>query len=261
MRRADAAAGIDPAQSAVADSGLKAMIPVGRPFLDYVLSGLADAGLRSVCLVVAPDHAAMRAYYEGSGAPTRLAISYAVQERPLGTADAVLAAETFAGGASVVVLNSDNLYPAGALHDLASLPAPPVGSDPAGLLGFRQTALLAGGNIPAERIRSFALISTRTDGILDRIIEKPNENESLTFGADPLVSMNAWLLPPSIYDACRVIAPSPRGELEIQDAVRLATERGEQFQVIESREPVLDLSSRGDIPAVTRRLAGVAVRP
>ena len=39
MRKADTGAALDSAQQAAADSGLKAMIPVGRPFLDYVLSG------------------------------------------------------------------------------------------------------------------------------------------------------------------------------------------------------------------------------
>lgn len=35
-------------------------------------------------------------------------ISYAVQAKPLGTANAVLAAEEFAGEDRVLVLNSDN---------------------------------------------------------------------------------------------------------------------------------------------------------
>jgi len=43
MRKADSAARLDPTQAAAADTGIKAMIPVGRPFLDYVLSALADA--------------------------------------------------------------------------------------------------------------------------------------------------------------------------------------------------------------------------
>ena len=159
------------------------------------------------------------------------------------------------------MLNSDNLYPMAALGNLASLRPCAHASCAAGLIGFRQTALLAGGNIPPERIRAFALISVRTDGTLDRIIEKPDERESRNFGANPLVSMNAWLLPPSIYAACRAITPSPRGELELQDAVRYAMEPlGERFQVIESEGAVLDLSSRGDIPAVTSRLAGLEVR-
>ena len=261
MRKADPGAALDSAQQTVADSGLKAMIPVGRLFMDYVLSGLADAGLRLVCLVVGPEPGAIREHYGTAAPPSRVSLSFAVQDRPLGTADAVLAAESFASGESVLVLNSDNLYPTSALRDLASLRPWASASHPAGLVAFHQTALLAGGNIPPERIRAFALVSTRSDGTLERIVEKPDERESRSFGADPLVSMNAWLLPPTIYAACRAITPSPRGELELQDAVRYAMERqGEQFQVIESREPVLDLSSRADIPAVKSRLAGVEVR-
>ncbi len=257
MRRADTAVKLVPAQEAVADQGVKAMIPVGRPFLDYILSGLADAGCTAVCLVIGPEHSAVREYYQGTVRPSRLSVSFAVQERPLGTADAVLAAEQFAAGESVLVLNSDNLYPRSALEDLASLrpcaPAPHA----AGLAGFHRSTL----GIPPERIKAFALISVTSDGLLDRIVEKPDEVQSRSFGADPLVSMNAWLLPPAIYGACRLVSPSPRGELELQDAIRYAVEQlGERFQVAESEEPVLDLSSRADIPAVTAALRGVEVR-
>jgi dTDP-glucose pyrophosphorylase len=257
MRRADAAVKLAPAQDAVADQGVKAMIPVGRPFLDYVLSGLADAGCTAVCLVIGPEHGAIRDYYQGAGRPSRLSLTFAEQERPLGTADAVLAAEQFAAGESVLTLNSDNLYPKSALKDLASLPPCLLASQPAGLVGFRRSTL----GIPAERIRAFALISVTSDGFLDRIVEKPDEVQSRSFGADPLVSMNAWLLPPAIYGACRLVSPSPRGELELQDAVRYAVEQlGERFQVVESEEPVLDLSSRADIPAVAAALRGVEAR-
>ena len=67
MRRNEAAAGIDGRQAAMADAGIKAMIPIGRPFLDYVLSAAADAGYRHVCLVIGPEHNAIREYYGRSG--------------------------------------------------------------------------------------------------------------------------------------------------------------------------------------------------
>ena len=57
MRRGDSSAGLDERQAAVADSGVKALIPIDRPFLDYVLSRVADAGYRRVCLVIGPEHA------------------------------------------------------------------------------------------------------------------------------------------------------------------------------------------------------------
>src|SRR5688500_18497011 len=49
MRAPDGAAALAADQAAAADTGVKAMIPVGRPFLDYVLSGLADAGFTRGC--------------------------------------------------------------------------------------------------------------------------------------------------------------------------------------------------------------------
>ena len=54
---------LTPEQAEAAAAGQKAMMPFGRPFLDYVLSGLADAGYTDICLVVGPDHDAVREYY------------------------------------------------------------------------------------------------------------------------------------------------------------------------------------------------------
>lgn len=247
--------GLSDEQRAAAERGLKAMIPIepGRPFLAYVLSRLGDAGFRRIGLVLAPGQEEVLAFLRAAS-PSRFACEVVVQPAPRGTADAVLAIESFAAGDPVVVTNGDNLYPVGGLAALRQLPR-------AGLLGFRRSTLLREGNIPAERISAFALIERDGSGHLTRIVEKPGEAEATAFGEDPLVSMNAWRLPPTIYAAGRAIAPSPRGELELQDAVRYAREReGERFVVVESREGVLDLSTAADIPAVAARLRGVAVR-
>src|SRR6476646_873376 len=90
MRQADDRATIDARQAAVADQGVKAMIPIGRPFLDYVLSALADANCNDVCLVIGPEHDAVREYYERPGLLDRVRLSFAIQERPVGTANAIL---------------------------------------------------------------------------------------------------------------------------------------------------------------------------
>ena len=238
----------------MAGAGLKAMIPVGRPLLDYILSGLADVGIKSVCLVIGPEHSAVRHHFAQLPPFTRLSLDYAIQERPLGTADAVRAAESFAGNDPVLVVNGDNYYPRAALEGLTGIPR-------AGLAGFRRSGLLGGGHIPPERVTAFALIAADGDGYLTRIVEKPSPAEAASFGPDPLVSMNAWLLPPTIYQACQAVAASRRGEYELQDAVRIAMERmGERFRVVESDQPVLDLSARGDVPGVAAQLAALEVR-
>ena len=210
-------------------------------------------GISSICLVIGPEHTAVREHYARLDPLTRLSLEFAVQAQPNGTADAVLAAERFAAAESVLMVNGDNYYPGNALAALAGLPR-------AGIVGFRQSGLLAAGNISGERVRAFALMEVDDGGCLRRILEKPTEPEMVSFGPDPLVSMNAWLLPPTIYGACRMVEPSSRGELELQDAVRIAMERmGERFRVVESVETVLDLSTRADVPAVAALLASTEV--
>ena len=60
MRQEAPGAQLDAAQAAAADEGLKAFIPIGRPFLDYILSALADAGLTRLCVVIGPKHDVVR---------------------------------------------------------------------------------------------------------------------------------------------------------------------------------------------------------
>src|SRR5688500_11821550 len=142
MRAVDSSAALDAKTSAVADTGLKAMIPIGRPFLDYLLSALADAGFTDVCLVIGPEHTPVRDHYGGDSKPSRIRIHFAVQEEPLGTADAVLAAEQFAGADSFVVINSDNFYPPAALAELHARSAP-------AMVAFSREAMIAHGIVAA----------------------------------------------------------------------------------------------------------------
>jgi dTDP-glucose pyrophosphorylase len=254
MRKPDASTPLDPVQEAAAGEGLKAMISFGRPFLDYVLSAAADAGLEEACLVIGPGHDAVRRYYTQTSPPRRLRIAFAIQDEALGTADAVLAAEEFTSGEDFLVINSDNLYPVSALAALASL------SEPGAAL-FDRESLIAGSNIPAERIASFAVCVVGADGYLEAILEKPDEKTLADLGPDSPVSMNCWRFSRDIFAACRRVPLSPRGELELPIAVREAIAAGMRFKVVRNREGVLDLSRRADIAAVAERLRGVSAEP
>lgn len=253
MRRADESASLDDRQAAVAETGTKAMIPIDRPFLDYVLSAAADAGYRRVCLIVGPEHETLRDYYGRQIQTQRLSIGFAVQPEPRGTADALLAAESFADGDPVLVINSDNYYPAGVLRTMRRQAGSAVAL-------FDQQSMLSGGNVSEQRLRRFAVGQIDGRGRLRRILEKPDE-ETLAGLPRPLwVSMNCWRFRPVIFDACRAIEPSPRGEWEIPCAVRHAIDvLGEPFAVVQAREAVLDLSSRQDVAPVAAKLVGTRV--
>lgn len=252
MRRSDSSASLGSDQSAVADAGVKAMIPVGRPFLDFVLSALADAGFSRVCLVVGPEHGIIRDHYEGEGRPTRISVEFAIQEKPLGTANALLAAESVVAGRDFIVLNSDNYYPPEALQRLRSAQAPAIA-------GFRRKALIELGNVDADKVTRFGALDVDEQGFLRRILVGKAAQE-IEDKENALASMNCWAFDRRIFEACRQVPISVRNEFELPQAVQLAIDTmNMKIRVIPIDAGVLDLSSRGDISAVARRLSGIEV--
>jgi glucose-1-phosphate thymidylyltransferase len=250
MRKADDSAALDPAQAAAASAGMKGMIPIGRPFMDYLISALADAGFTDVCLVIGPEHGMVREHYEREARPTRVRLHYAIQREPRGTADAVLTVEPFAQGESFVVINSDNYYPVAALAELQRRTGP-------AMIAFDRDALVRLGNVSPEKVARFGDLEIGPDGYLRRILAKPvPAGEARTV----YVTMNCWLFTSAIFSACREVPLSPRGELELPQAVQLAIDRhGMQIEAVRMSAPVLDMSSRGDVASVAAALRGVRV--
>ena len=243
-------------QRRAAEQGAKGMMPLGsRPFLDYVLSALADAGIRDVTLVVSPSADEMRDYFERVHVPERVRVRFAVQAEPRGTADAVQSVRGVVDDAPFLVLNSDNFYPVRAYADLAALGA-------SGLVAFEADTLVRESRLEPERVLRYALLDVDDDGVLRAVREKPPADDPLAKRAERWVSMNLWSFTPVIFDACARVRPSPRGELEIQDAVSIAMrELGERFRVVRMRAGVLDMSSRADVAFVASQLAGIDPHP
>lgn len=242
-------------QRAAAAAGLKPLMPVaGRPFLDYVLSSLADAGSSRAALIVAPQHEAVRMRYAVDCVPERITVDFVVQAEPEGTASAVLAAEDWTSGEPFLVVNADNLYPSDVLRQLALQreSACPV---------FSRDELVRSSNIPPDRVQEFALVHVDEEGYVSRIFEKPSVESLEAAGPSAGVSMNCWRFESEIFTFCRAVPRSPRGEFELPEAVDLAVRRGFKMKAIRGHGPVLDLSRRGDVEGVERRLAGMSVRP
>ncbi len=245
MKTDEKNAALSPSQAKIAGFGLKTLMPIvgEKTLLDFIFENLSKAGFRQFCLVIGQEHQAIRDFC----APQPYDISFVIQEKPLGTADAVLAAESFVGDELFLVVNSDNLYPVNDLRRLSELDQP-------GLIAFERTSLIQKSNIHAERIAGFAVIETDETGYLRKITEKPETVEENSF-----VSMNAWLFSTTIFAACRLINLSPRNEFELTDAVKFAIENlGEKFKAVRSTEGVLDLSSRADIQGVAEKLRSYA---
>jgi dTDP-glucose pyrophosphorylase len=254
MRREVSASPLSAAQAAAAARGLKGMIPdgQGRPFLDHVLSSLADGGVTDVCLIVGRDHESIRDHY-ALRPPRRVTLAFATQPAPIGTADALLAATPWFAEDEVLVLNADNLYPVAAIAALVNLGEP-------GCIAFERSALVCESNIDPARIAAYAILTLRPDDTLAGIVEKPGRDDERGDTGN-WISMNIWRFNAEILAACRDVPPSPRGELELPLAVALAVSRGMRLRAVRMSAGVVDLSNRGDILEMARRLGDRDIQP
>jgi glucose-1-phosphate thymidylyltransferase len=250
LRQPEAGAQLDPSQRIIAEQGLKSLIPVGRPLLDYALARLADAGFQDIGVVIGPEHTLVRQHV-ASLALSRVRVRFVEQAEPKGTADAVLAGERFAAGQPFMVVNADNLYPIDVLSQVRQFTGQ-------GLPAFAAHALVTQGNIRPERAGRFPLVRWDARKRLTELVERDG-TPGPGNGADEYISMNCWVFTAAIFPACRAVGPSPRGELEITEAVRVAMARGEIFEVFPVSRPVLDVTSRADVAGVAERLKDEAV--
>jgi glucose-1-phosphate thymidylyltransferase len=177
-------------------------------------------------------------------------IHFAVQQHPLGTADAVLAAEGFAGGEPFVVINSDNYYPAEALARLHT------GRSPA-IVAFERESLARLGNCAPDKLERFGALDIDAHGDLHRILARPTD--AMRAAGPIYASLNCWRFDAAMFDACRAVPPTARGELELPQAVQRALDGGMRMEAIRVQAAVLDMSSRGDVASVAERLRDVRV--
>lgn len=237
------------AQRAVAARGLKVMMPVGadgRRWIDYALDGLAYAGCRDAVLVVPPEHGDLRLHLERTPRPA-VRIRYAVQAKADGTAGAVQAAAAAVETPWFLVVNGDTLYPADAVTAAAAI-------DGCGLAAFTRHSLLHQSGLPMAKVAAFAVVECDATGGLTGLREKPTAARLASLGPEVLVSVNLWKMSQAIFEACRDVVPSARGERELPDAVMLAVARGTPFHAISVTGRLFDLTTADDVAIASRGL-------
>lgn len=210
------------------DNKPKHLLPVlGKPFLDYAIERLREAGFKELILVTGYQNHAFEPY---RNAPDiRLIEQQRFHER-YGTAAAVENAKSAVGDRPFAVVAGDNLY---SVNDLKKMT---VDTDTTWVGGYRTAAW-----------RGMGILKCKDDGSLDRIIEKPT-----TFVGD-LINASLYHFTPKVFDVIELLEPSPRGEYELTDAVNLIAGQ-EPVDVFELEDRWLDLTSPDDIRKIEKAL-------
>jgi glucose-1-phosphate thymidylyltransferase len=177
----------------------KQLLPVyDKPMVYYPLSTLMLAGIRDVLVITTPEDRAQFERLLGNGAQWGIRLSYAVQPRPEGLAQAFLIGADFIGNDRVALVLGDNVFFGHGLPEILQ----------------RAAARETGATIFAYQVRDperYGVVSFDSAGRALAIAEKP-ANPASRWAVTGL-----YFYDHDVVRHAREVRPSARGELEITD--------------------------------------------
>ncbi|MBD0323474.1 MAG: glucose-1-phosphate thymidylyltransferase RfbA [Aldersonia sp.] len=185
----------------------KQLVPVyDKPMVYYPLTTLMLAGIRDVLVITTPEDADGFARLLGDGSRLGISISYTVQEKPNGLAQAFVLGADHIGGDSVALVLGDNLFY-----------GPGLGTQ------LRRFGNVDGGAVFAYWVAdptAYGVIEFDAAGRAVSIEEKPKKPRS-NFAIPGL-----YFYDNDVVEIARGLEPSDRGEYEITDINKAYLEAG-----------------------------------
>jgi glucose-1-phosphate thymidylyltransferase len=189
----------------------KQLLPVyDKPMIYYPMSVLMLARIKDILIISSPDAIDQYRRLFLDGAALGLNISYAVQPKPEGLAQAFLIGEEFIAGEGCALVLGDNVF---------------FGAGMSGLLATT-VARTHGATIFSYRVddpTAYGVVELGPDGKAISLVEKPafpKSNQAVT---------GLYFYDDRVVELAKQVTPSPRGELEITDLNRMYMEAGDLF--------------------------------
>ena len=181
----------------------KHLLPVyDKPMICYPLDTLVQAGITEIMIVSGRGHAGHFLELLGSGAEFNITLTYEIQEKAGGIAEALGLADSWADDENVAVILGDNIFEDDIKTDVAS---------------FERGAKIFLKEVPdAQR---FGVAEFNTDRVIS-IEEKPKVPRS-NYAVTGL-----YLYDSGVFSIIKKLKPSGRGELEITDVNNAYIKKG-----------------------------------